>query len=84
MPSHLSPVSPGIGDGRIMQIGRTVTPPGRLRCQSRRGRQELFIPTGAVNGLIERELRAFVASDTFADVWVGVNTRAQQTVVRVL
>jgi DNA-binding CsgD family transcriptional regulator len=50
MPSHLSPVSPGIGDGRIMQIGRTVTPPGRLRCQSRRGRQELFIPTGAVNG----------------------------------
>ena len=34
--------------------------------------------------LIEREVRAFVASDTFADVWVGVNTRAQQTVVRVL
>ena len=42
------------------------------------------MPTGAVNGLIEREVRAFVASDMFADVWVGVNTRAQQTVVRVL
>ena len=35
-------------------------------------------------GLIEREVRAFVASDTFADVWVRVNTRAQQTLVRVL
>ena len=39
---------------------------------------------GAINGLIEREVRAFVASDTFADIWVRVNTRAQQTLVRVL
>jgi hypothetical protein len=39
---------------------------------------------GAVNGLIDREVRAFVASDTFADVWVRANTRAQQTLVRVL
>ena len=66
-----------------MQIGRTA-PPGRLRCQSRRGRQEPSIPTGAVNGLIEREFRVFIASDTFADVLVRVNTRAQQTLVRVL
>ena len=42
------------------------------------------MPTGAVSGLIEREVRAFVASETFADVWVRVNTRAQQTLVRVL
>jgi hypothetical protein len=47
--------------------------------------QELVGPlSGAVNGLIEREVREFVASDAFADVWVRVNTRAQQTLVRVL
>ncbi len=40
--------------------------------------------SGAINGLIDREVRAFVASDTFADIWVRVNTRAQQTLVRVL
>ena len=39
---------------------------------------------GAINGLIDREVRAFVASDAFADVWVRVNTRAQQALVRVL
>ncbi len=39
---------------------------------------------GAINGLIEREVRAFVASDAFADIWVRVNTRAQQGLVRVL
>jgi hypothetical protein len=32
----------------------------------------------AINGLIEREVRAFIASDEFADLWVRVNTRAQQ------
>jgi hypothetical protein len=47
--------------------------------------QQLVGPlSGAVNGLIEREVREFVASDTFADVWARVNTRAQQTLVRVL
>ena len=47
--------------------------------------QKLVGPlSGAVNGLIEREVRAFVASDTFADIWVRVNTRAQQGLVRVL
>ena len=39
---------------------------------------------GAINGLIEREVRAFVASDAFADLWVRVNTRAQQVLVRLL
>jgi hypothetical protein len=34
--------------------------------------------------LIEREVRAFVASDEFADIWIRVNTRAQQALVRVL
>jgi hypothetical protein len=47
--------------------------------------QKLIGPlSGAVNGLIEREVREFVASDAFADVWVRVNTRAQQRLVRVL
>jgi len=47
--------------------------------------QKLVGPlAGAVNGLIEREVREFVASDAFADVWVRVNTRAQQGLVRVL
>jgi hypothetical protein len=39
---------------------------------------------GAVNGLIEREVRAFVASEAFADIWVRVNTSAQQGLVRLL
>jgi hypothetical protein len=47
--------------------------------------QKLVGPlSGAVNGLIEREVREFVASDAFADVWIRVNTRAQQGLVRVL
>lgn len=39
---------------------------------------------GAVNGLVEREVNDFVASDTFADIWVTANTRAQQALVRLL
>ncbi len=47
--------------------------------------QQLVGPlSGAVNGLIDREVRAFIASDAFADIWVRVNTRAQQVLVRVL
>jgi hypothetical protein len=47
--------------------------------------QKLVGPlSGAINGLIDREVRAFVASDAFADIWVRVNTRAQQALVRVL
>ena len=40
--------------------------------------------SAAINGLIEREVRAFIASDEFADLWVRVNTRAQQALQRVL
>jgi hypothetical protein len=40
--------------------------------------------SGAINGLIEREVAAFVASDTFEDIWIAVNTRAQQALVRLL
>jgi hypothetical protein len=47
--------------------------------------QQLVGPlSGAVNALVDREVRAFVASDAFADIWVRVNTRAQQALVRVL
>ena len=47
--------------------------------------QQLVGPlSGAINGLIDREVRAFIASDAFADIWVRVNTRAQQVLVRVL
>ena len=39
---------------------------------------------GAINGLIEREVREFIASDAFADAWIAANTRAQQALVRLL
>jgi hypothetical protein len=40
--------------------------------------------SGAVNGLIERQVREFVASDAFEDIWVTANTKAQQGFVRLL
>ena len=40
--------------------------------------------SGAVNGLIETQVRAFVASDAFAEFWVAANARAQQALVRLL
>jgi hypothetical protein len=47
--------------------------------------QQLVGPlSAAVNGLVEREVRAFIASDEFADFWVRVNTRAQQALHRIL
>ncbi|MEP7035878.1 MAG: hypothetical protein ABI934_09840 [Actinomycetota bacterium] len=47
--------------------------------------QELVGPlAGAVNGLIDNQVHAFVASDTFADLWVTVNTKAQQGLMRLL
>ncbi len=51
-----------------------------------RPRLELLIGpiAGAVNGLIEREVNDFIASDTFADLWVTANARAQQALVRIL
>ena len=39
---------------------------------------------GAINGLIETQVRTFLASDAFADFWVTANTRLQQGLVRVL
>jgi hypothetical protein len=39
---------------------------------------------GAVNGLIESQVREFIASDTFAEFWVAANTRAQAALVRLL
>lgn len=47
--------------------------------------QQLVGPlAAAINGLVEREVRAFIASDEFADIWVLANTRAQQTLQRIL
>ena len=40
--------------------------------------------SAAVNGLIERQVREFIASDEFADLWVRINTRAQQALHRIL
>ncbi|MGB7979162.1 MAG: hypothetical protein WCF36_00025 [Candidatus Nanopelagicales bacterium] len=39
---------------------------------------------GAVNGLIDRQVSEFVASQTFADLWVTINTQAQQRLVSLL
>jgi hypothetical protein len=40
--------------------------------------------TGAVDGLIESQVRAFVASDAFAAFWVAANTQLQQALIRAL
>jgi hypothetical protein len=40
--------------------------------------------TAAINGLIDRQVREFLASDEFADLWTAVNTRAQQSLQRLL
>ena len=40
--------------------------------------------SAAVDGLIERQVREFIASDEFADLWVRINTRAQQAFHRIL
>ena len=47
--------------------------------------KELVGPlSGAVNGLIDNQVHAFVASDTFADIWVRANTKTQQGLMRLL
>ena len=47
--------------------------------------QQLVGPlSAAINGLIERQVREFIASDAFADIWVRANTRAQQALHRLL
>ena len=40
--------------------------------------------SAAINGAIERQVRAFLASDAFADIWTRVNIRAQQAFQRIL
>ncbi|MEU8225698.1 hypothetical protein [Kribbella sp. NPDC048915] len=40
--------------------------------------------SAALNGLIDRQVRDFLASDEFADLWTAANTRAQQSLQRLL
>ena len=40
--------------------------------------------SAAINGLIDREVRDFIASDEFGDLWMRVNVRAQQALHRIL
>ncbi len=51
-----------------------------------RPRLELLVGplTAAINGLVEREVRDFIASPEFADLWVRINARAQQALQRIL
>jgi hypothetical protein len=47
--------------------------------------QRLIGPmSAAIDGLIERQVREFIASDAFAEIWTAVNVRAQQLLVRLL
>jgi hypothetical protein len=47
--------------------------------------QQLIGPvSGAVDSLVDSQVRQFIASDGFADIWVAVNTKAQQALIRVL
>jgi hypothetical protein len=47
--------------------------------------QQLVGPiSSAVDGVIESQVRDFVASDTFGDLWIAANTRAQQRLVQLL
>jgi len=38
----------------------------------------------AINSLVDRQVREFLASEQFADLWTAVNTRAQQSLQRLL
>jgi hypothetical protein len=51
-----------------------------------RPRLELLVGplSAAINSLVDREVRAFIASDEFAELWLQVNIRAQQALQRVL
>jgi hypothetical protein len=40
--------------------------------------------SGAINSLVDRQVREFIASDQFADLWTAANTRLQQSLQRVL
>ena len=39
---------------------------------------------GAVNGLIETQVRNFIASGAFRELWLAANTKAQEALIRVL
>jgi len=39
---------------------------------------------GAVNGLIESQVRSFIASDAFGEFWIAANTRIQERLVQLL
>src|SRR3954447_8746643 len=39
---------------------------------------------GAVNGLIQTQVQNFIESDAFRELWLAVNTRAQQRLVQLL
>lgn len=40
--------------------------------------------SAAIDGLVEREVREFIASDEFAEIWRRVNVRAQEALQRIL
>jgi hypothetical protein len=40
--------------------------------------------SAAINSFIDRQVREFIASDQFADLWTAVSTRTQQSLQRVL
>ncbi|MFG1622615.1 hypothetical protein [Kribbella sp. NPDC049227] len=40
--------------------------------------------SAAINSLVDRQVREFLASDEFADLWTAINTRAQQSLQRLL
>ena len=40
--------------------------------------------SGAIDGFIDTQVRAFIASDTFADLWDAANSKAQAAFVRLL
>ena len=39
---------------------------------------------GAIDSAIDRQVRAFIASDAFADLWMRINVRAQQAFERIM
>jgi hypothetical protein len=47
--------------------------------------QQLVGPlSAAINSLVDRQVREFIASDQFADLWTAANTRVQQSLQRLL
>ena len=38
----------------------------------------------SINALIDQQVRAFISSDAFEDIWITVNTRSQQVLLKLL